>query len=81
MPQCLLYLIHTHDTNHLFNGSYIPTQHYDTSLWTKPLKAAEVIQELGSRLACLSSRGLRDGYFKISLEEGQQQQQHLCALL
>ena len=32
MPQCSLYLSHTHDTNHLFNCSQVPTQHNATSL-------------------------------------------------
>ena len=52
-PQCQLCLSHTHDTNYLFNCSQVPTQHNTTSLWKKPLKAAEVIQEWEFRLACL----------------------------
>ena len=32
MPQCPLYLTHTHHTNHLFNCSQVPTQHNTTSL-------------------------------------------------
>ena len=31
-PQCPLCLSHTHDTNHLFNCSHVPTQHNTTSL-------------------------------------------------
>ena len=53
-PQWPLCLSHTHDTNHLFNCNQLPTQHNTTtSLWKKPLKAAEVIQEWESRLASL----------------------------
>ena len=52
-PQCPLCLSHTHDTNHNFNCSQLPTQHNTTSLWKNPLKAAEVIQEWESRLASL----------------------------
>ena len=48
--QCLS---HTHDTNHLFNCSQLPAQHNTTSLWKKPLEAAEVIQEWESRLTSL----------------------------
>ena len=44
-PQCPLYLTHTHDTNRLFNCSQVPTQHNTTSLWKKPVEAAEVNQE------------------------------------
>ena len=40
MPQFPLYLSHTHDTNHFFNCSQLPTQHNTTSLWKKPLEAA-----------------------------------------
>ena len=48
MPQCPLCLSHTHNhpfmfTNHLFNCGQISTQHNITSLWKKPLEAAEVI--------------------------------------
>ena len=43
--QCPLCLSHTLDTNHLFNCSQVPTQHNTTSLWKKPLKAANAIQE------------------------------------
>ena len=42
--QCLLCLSHTHDTNHLFNCSQVPTQHNTASMWEKPLEAAEVIK-------------------------------------
>ena len=52
-PQCPLSLSQTHDTNHLFNCSQLPTQHNTTSLWKKPLEAAEVIQEWVSKLAFL----------------------------
>ena len=45
MSQCPLCLSHTHDTNHLFNCSQLPTKHNTTSLWKKPFKAAKVIQE------------------------------------
>ena len=45
VPQCPLCLSHTHETNHLFNFSQLPTQHHTTNLWKKPLQAAEVIQE------------------------------------
>ena len=31
-PQCPLCLSHTHDTNHLFNCSQVPTQHDTTPL-------------------------------------------------
>ena len=55
MPQCPLCLSQTHDTNHLFNYSQVPTKHNTTSLWKKPLEAAEVIQECESRLAFLRS--------------------------
>ena len=41
MAQCPLCLSHTHDTNHLFNCSQIPTQYNTTSMWKKFLKAAE----------------------------------------
>ena len=51
--RCPLHLSHTHDTNHLFNCSQPPTQHKITSLWKKPLEAAEVIQEWESKLASL----------------------------
>ena len=47
------YACHTHDTNHFFNCSQRTTQHNTTSLWKKPLEAAEVIQEWESRLASL----------------------------
>ena len=53
MPQCPLWLLHTHSTNHLFNFSQLPTQHTTTILWKKPLETAEVIQEWESRLASL----------------------------
>ena len=53
VPQCLLCFSHTHDTNHLFNCSQVPTQHNTTNLWKKPLEAAEVIQEWEFRLASL----------------------------
>ena len=32
MPQCLLCLSHTHDTNHFFNCCQVPTQNNTTSL-------------------------------------------------
>ena len=32
MPQCPLYLSHTHDTNYLFNCSQLSTQHNTTIL-------------------------------------------------
>ena len=51
--QCPLCLSYTHDTTCLFNCSQIPTQHSTTSLWKKPLEAAEVIREWKSRLAFL----------------------------
>ena len=51
MSQCPLCLSHTHDTNHLFNCSQVPTQHNTTSLWKKSLTTAEVIQKWESRLA------------------------------
>ena len=51
--QCPLCLSQKHDTNHLFNCSQVPTQHNTTSLWKKPLEAAEVIQVLESKLASL----------------------------
>ena len=50
-PQCPLCSSQTNDTNHLYNCSQVPTQHNITSLWKKPLEAAEVIQEWESRLA------------------------------
>ena len=53
MPQYPLWLSPTHDTNHLFNCSQVPTQHNITSLWKKPLEAAEVIPKWKSRLASL----------------------------
>ena len=59
--------MHTHDTNHLFNCSQVPTQPNTTSLVENSLEAAEVIQELEFRLASLRSY---NGYFQISLEEG-----------
>ena len=37
---------HTHNINHLFNCSQIPTQHNPTSLWQKHLEAREVIQKM-----------------------------------
>ena len=52
-PQCSLCLSHTHDTNHLFNCSQLPTKHNTPSLWEKSLEAAEVIQEWESRLTFL----------------------------
>ena len=51
--QCPICLSHTHDTNHFFNCSQLPTEHNSTSLWKKPLEAAEVTQEWKSRLASL----------------------------
>ena len=47
-PQCPLCLSQTHDTNSLTAVNY---QHSTTSLWKRPLEAAEVIQEWESRLA------------------------------
>ena len=32
VEQCLLCLSHTHDTNHIFNCSQVPTQHNTTPL-------------------------------------------------
>ena len=52
MPECSC-LSHTRRRNHLFNCSQVPTQHSTTSLWKKPLEAAEVTQEWECRLACL----------------------------
>ena len=52
-PQCPLCLSRTHDSNHLFNCSQVPTQHNITSLRKKPLETAEVIQEWESRLVSL----------------------------
>ena len=46
-------LSHTHDANHLFICSQLPTQYNTTSLWKKPLEAAEIIQEWESKLAFL----------------------------
>ena len=51
--QCPLCWSHTHDTNHLFNCSQVPTQHNTTSLWKMPLESAEVIRKWESRLASL----------------------------
>ena len=46
IPQCPLCLSHTQMTlNHLFNCSQLPKKHNTTSLWKKPLEAAEIIQE------------------------------------
>ena len=42
-PLCPLCSSHTHDTNHLFHCSNVPTQHHTTSLWNHPTEAAEVI--------------------------------------
>ena len=44
---------HTNNTNHLLNCSQLSTKYNTTSLWKKPLVAAEIIQEWGSRLASL----------------------------
>ena len=55
-PQCPFCLSRTHDANHLFNCSQVPTQQNTTSLWKKPAKAAEVIQEWESRLATLGAK-------------------------
>ena len=52
-PDCKPQLSHTHDTNHLFNCSQLPTQHNTISQWKKPLKAAKVIHEWESRLASM----------------------------
>ena len=49
MPQCPLCLKHTHDINHLFNCSQVPTQYHATSLRKKLLEAAAVIQDWESR--------------------------------
>ena len=50
MPTMLV--LHTNDTNHLFNCSQLPTKHSTTSLWKKHLhvEAAEVIHKWKSRL-------------------------------
>ena len=32
MPQCPLCLTHTHDTNHLCNGTQVPTEHHAINL-------------------------------------------------
>ena len=53
VPQCTLCLSHTHDMNHFFNCSQVPTQHNTTNLWKTPLEAVELIQEWESRLASL----------------------------
>ena len=78
-PQCPLCLTPTHDTNHLFNCSRMPTQHDATSSWKTTLKAAGLIQESDSKLASLIQERLRDGfliqkrlrggYSKISLKD------------
>ena len=52
-PPCLT---NTHDTNHLFNCSEVPTQQHATSRGKSLLKAAAVIQEQGSRLAFLNGQ-------------------------
>ena len=41
-PLCL---VHTHDTNQLFNYKKIPIQYHTNSLYKKLLKAAEFIRE------------------------------------
>ena len=51
MPTMLV--SHTNDTNHLFSCSQLPTKYNTTSLWKKPLEAAEVIQEWVFSLASL----------------------------
>ena len=61
----------------IFNYGQVTTQHNTTSVWEKTLKAPWVIQEWKFRLAFFV--WLRDGYFEISLKDGQphhyQQQQ------
>ena len=64
-PQCPLCLSHTHDTNHLFKCSQLQTQHNTTSLWKKPLEAAEVIQEWESRLVSLRVKAEVRKYFLV----------------
>ena len=47
-PQCPPWLTRM---TQITNCNQVPTQHYATGLWKKPLEAAEVIQEWETRLA------------------------------
>ena len=54
MPTMLYPPPHTHNANHLFNCSQVPTQH-QAALSKKPSQAAVVDQEWEFRLASLQS--------------------------